>query len=205
MWKRMIIIAAWTFLVSFAAFFAVDVGETVYAILVACIWVLLRVQYRYDGNGELYGKAFVLFTWNFLAYICTNLLRGERLNLCFCAVYGGFLVVVTVLFWYQMRRQGKAEENRHLFRERVFDRERLESYLSVFSIVGINGPWGSGKSFVTDHIDQTGYIPIKIDLLVCNLDEIQSVLLNELDKVLREYGIFSTFSPKIKNCCSRTD
>lgn len=35
-------------------------------------------------------------------------------------------------------------------------------------------------------------------MLFCNVDEIQTVILNELDKLLKNQGIFSPFSPKLK-------
>ncbi|MEJ6464353.1 ATP-binding protein [Fusobacterium nucleatum] len=88
------------------------------------------------------------------------------------------------------------ENDGDLFVERKYDLERLLNYLNYFSIIGINGEWGSGKSFLTDHLKN--FILIKIDLLSCNVDEIQTVILNELDKLLKNQGIFSPFSPKLK-------
>lgn len=88
------------------------------------------------------------------------------------------------------------ENDGDLFVERKYDLERLLNYLNYFSIIGINGEWGSGKSFLTNHLKN--FILIKIDLLSCNVDEIQTVILNELDKLLKNQGIFSPFSPKLK-------
>ncbi|WP_454953534.1 P-loop NTPase fold protein [Fusobacterium hwasookii] len=88
------------------------------------------------------------------------------------------------------------ENAEDLFVERKYDLERLLNYLNNFSIIGINGEWGSGKSFLIDHLKN--FILIKIDLLSCNIDEIQTVILNELDKLLKNQGIFSPFSPKLK-------
>lgn len=88
------------------------------------------------------------------------------------------------------------ENTEDLFVERKYDLERLLNYLNNFSIIGINGEWGSGKSFLIDHLKN--FILIKIDLLSCNIDEIQTVILNEIDKLLKNQGIFSPFSPKLK-------
>ena len=90
----------------------------------------------------------------------------------------------------------KVEDKKELFEERKEDLKRLEKYLKDFNIVGIDGDWGSGKSFLTDHLE--GYIKIKIDLLACNEDDIQIVVLNELDKLLKNQRIFSSYSPKLK-------
>ena len=88
------------------------------------------------------------------------------------------------------------ENAEDLFIERKYDLERLLNYLNNFSIIGINGEWGSGKSFLTDHLED--FTLVKIDLLSCNIDEIQSVIINEIDKLLKKEGIFSPFSPKLK-------
>ena len=90
----------------------------------------------------------------------------------------------------------KVAEEKELFEERKEDLKRLEKYLKDFNIVGIDGDWGGGKSFLTDHLE--GYIKIKIDLLACNEDDIQIVVLNELDKLLKNQRIFSSYSPKLK-------
>ena len=37
-----------------------------------------------------------------------------------------------------------------------------------------------------------------MNLLACNLDEIQTILLNELERVLSEHGIFSRYSRKLR-------
>ena len=79
------------------------------------------------------------------------------------------------------------KNNEDLFVEHKYDLKRLLNYLENFSIIGINGEWGSGKSFLTDHLKN--FILIKIDLLSCNIDEIQTVILNELDKLLKNQGI----------------
>lgn len=90
----------------------------------------------------------------------------------------------------------KAGTTKTLFVERQNDLKRLRDYLDNFSIVGLNGDWGSGKSFLTDHLE--GFHMVKIDLLSCNLEEVQSLVIRELDKVLKEEGVLSPFSPKIR-------
>lgn len=205
MWKTMVTSAIWTLLFSVLVFYAVDIRTEVYFFTVAAAWGLLLVQYSsYKKNQNLYRQALAISCSNFLAFIFFKWIHGYHfafdLEDRFCIGYGLLLGVAFVVGrWIARRKTTTAEaKGEVLFRERKFDAERLREYLSVFSVIGINGPWGSGKSFVTDHIGNTGYMPIKIDLLACNLDEIQSVLLNELDKVLKERGIFSPYSPKLK-------
>lgn len=194
----------WTGLVSLFAFYAVDVNTWVYLIAVGLIWSLLLLRFSCGKSREFYRKTPVVFLSNFLAFVLSKYLHGYRLMLdaedCVCILYCGALAAGCMLCLFAVKKNAPSEKEREevLFRERKFDRDRLEEYLSIFSIIGVDGPWGSGKSFVTDRIRTEKYIPVKIDLLACNLDEIQRVLLNELDKVLKDNGIFSSYSPKLQ-------
>ena len=111
--------------------------------------------------------------------------------MCYCILY---------LFILSQKENDKSKINlkthEELFTERKYDLKRLIDYLNNFSIIGINGEWGSGKSFLTDHLED--FTLVKIDLLSCNIDEIQSVIINEIDKLLKNEGIFSPILSKIK-------
>lgn len=204
--KTIILSVIWTFLVSLLLFGTVDINSWVYLGVAMAAWILLGVQYPFQTNKNqmLYWQALAIFCSNFFTFVCSKWIHGYRfafdLEDRFCIGYGILLGMAVAAACRIPKREADAAEEKGelLFRERKFDIERLREYLAVFSIIGINGPWGSGKSFVTDHIETADYVPVKIDLLACNLDEIQSVLLNELDKVLKERGIFSSYSPKIR-------
>ncbi len=94
-----------------------------------------------------------------------------------------------------------------LFPERKYDLERLIHYLEHFEMIGINGAWGTGKSYLTSALklhpsSRDKYIFIEIHLLSCNLNEIQEILIHELEKVLSRHGIFSRNSGKLKRLLS---
>lgn len=94
--------------------------------------------------------------------------------------------------------QTDAEDN--LFRERKYDLQRVYYYLQNVPIVGLNASYGEGKSFLVNMIyhDQAmrkRFTFIQVDLLTCNLDNIESILLNKIELVLQSNGIYS-FSGK---------
>lgn len=194
----------WTFLVSLIFFETFDIDTRIYLVAALCVWGILCVQYKYRKNCDFYWKTGIIFVGNFLAFLFIKYCDGYRMTLdaedCVCIVYGVSLTVNECYLYFRRRNKmiQQAKKKKHLFRERQFDRERLQEYLSIFPMIGINAPWGDGKSFLVDHLEKKDYIVVKIDLLACNLDEIQTVLLNELDKVLKEQGYFSPFSPKLK-------
>ena len=142
---------------------------------------------------------FLLSITNSISFYLVKYIQEESFSeltiniliVCYCILY---------LFILSQKENDKSKINlkthEELFTERKYDLKRLIDYLNNFSIVGINGEWGSGKSFLTDHLQD--FTLIKIDLLSCNIDEIQSVIINEIDKLLKNEGIFSPFSPKLK-------
>lgn len=90
-----------------------------------------------------------------------------------------------------------------LFRERRWDLERLTQLLEAGDLIGMDAPWGSGKTFLIRSLEKRPeiaehYAFIEINLLTCNLDEIQEILLSELEKFLARNGIFSRYSRRLK-------
>lgn len=195
-----------TFVISLMAFYAIDISTELYFIgIIACIAILYTKKYSLKKNIELYQKVNWVFLGNFGAFLATEFCKGylsqwDCKGKFYCG-YAFLLVMFGVFLFIQKSKDEKKlekQEEKELFRERRYDRERILEYLKGFDIVGVNGPWGSGKSFVVDHLRVTDYKIVKIDLLACNLDEIQTVLLNEIEKALRSEKIFSAYSPKLK-------
>lgn len=94
----------------------------------------------------------------------------------------------------QIGHEKNAQEN--LFRERTYDMERLCSFIQEVPIVGMDAPWGDGKSFLVNMIYQNWemkkrFMFIQIDLLTCDLNEIESILLGEIERALQNNGIYS--------------
>ncbi len=94
--------------------------------------------------------------------------------------------------------EGKAKETKKvLMKQQKYDRNRILQYIKSFDIIGVNGVWGSGKSFITDDIMEARdiseqYIFVKIDLLSCHLDQIHSVIFDSIARVLASERVFST-------------
>lgn len=192
----------WIYLLFLPLFYTLDLPTWIYLLMVGGIWIMLLLKYPISSNRKWYCQLVPAFLCNLFTFALAKWLRGYYLVFDLedigCVFYG--LAMLALIFKIH-KAMGKDEINEpqdDLFCERKYDRERLLEYLKEFSIVGVNGAWGSGKSFLVDHIEDDTYMIVKIDLLACNVDDIQAVLLNELDKVLKDAGIFSPFSPKLK-------
>ena len=212
----------WVFCISLVAFYFIKIPIEIYKIILLLIWIYMILEYKPIKNLELYINLSVYSIVNIISFYISNLIGGKevksfKINDLKIEVlesniiqYNEISKIIIVLFIFVIsffvckfikqkiydKKNNKIKEKKELFEERKEDLKRLEKYLKDFNIVGIDGDWGSGKSFLTDHLE--GYIKIKIDLLACNEDDIQIVVLNELDKLLKNQRIFSSYSPKLK-------
>jgi len=189
----------WVFLLSLVFFYSFSISFKFYFLILLGIWFFSVLQYPLNKNRYWYIQFFLLSITNSISFYLVKYIQEESFSeltiniliVCYCILY---------LFILSQKENDKSKINlkthEELFTERKYDLKRLIDYLNNFSIVGINGEWGSGKSFLTDHLQD--FTLIKIDLLSCNIDEIQSVIINEIDKLLKNEGIFSPFSPKLK-------
>lgn len=197
--------------VSAIVFYIWDVPEWLYFLVLLGVWLFFLLQYPMGKNIGLYSRLLACSISNSLVYFSFKLQTYNWERFCECyslpwkilsAVYGilFFRIVLNVLRKCLVTTTNKIEEagtTKTLFVERENDLKRLRDYLDNFSIVGLNGDWGSGKSFLTDQLKDDFHM-VKIDLLSCNLEEVQSLVIRELDKVLKEEGVLSPFSPKIR-------
>lgn len=116
------------------------------------------------------------------------------LGICSVLILGVDFVGLMIYARSELGQKEKAQEN--LFRERTYDMERLCSFIQKVPIVGMDAPWGDGKSFLVNMIYQNEEMKkrftfIQIDLLTCDLNEIESILLEEIERVLQNNRIYS--------------
>ena len=204
------------FIFSFAFFYIFSVRFRIVTIVTIAVMALLStVSYRNRKHTFPKSAGFfiaILFAYS-MEYIAVkhDLLqidvisaihfvtgRMELFDVVLCAGIVAFLLYSIRLIFH---KKIIAPETVRILNEQKYDIERLEHYVSNFNITGINGVWGSGKTFLTEEFkrrNQNNYTFITIGLLHCNLDEILGKLLEELDKVLLENGILSLYSHKLK-------
>lgn len=200
--------AVYLFIFSIILFETLSIDQVIYIIISFGVWIILLLNYKKKENICFYSNATSLCLCNLLAFIFTNYLKGEQINVyridIIYLVYAVVLLISDLYFLYlQLNTKVKDVKEENLFPQRKYDLERIIYYLNYMKTIGINASWGSGKSFLINslktHPDiQEKYIFIQIDLLSCNLDDIQNILLNEMEKVLYNNRIFSKHSKKLK-------
>ena len=197
--KDFLINILWIFLLSLIFFYSFSISFKFYFSILLGVWLFLILQYPIDKNENWYIQFIFFSIINLISFYLVRYFQKKIFLILSIKILITYYLILfcTILFkcvYYTSKTN--LENDGDLFVERKYDLERLLNYLNYFSIIGINGEWGSGKSFLTNHLKN--FILIKIDLLSCNVDEIQTVILNELDKLLKNQGIFSPFSPKLK-------
>ena len=197
--KDFLINILWIFLLSLIFFYSFSISFKFYFSILLGVWIFLTLQFPIDKNENWYIQFIFFSIINSISFYLVRYFQKKIfLILSIKILITYYLILFCIILFKCVYYTSKTnlENDGDLFVERKYDLERLLNYLNYFSIIGINGEWGSGKSFLTDHLKN--FILIKIDLLSCNVDEIQTVILNELDKLLKNQGIFSPFSPKLK-------
>lgn len=191
-----------------AIFYVLNIKTLVFEVFLLLIYVALAWSYPLKQN-HYFRKVLLFWTSGVLtSFAVTKYLIVEHMPV---VTTGKIipLVILAIAFVCDLIRLRKdaddasahpTDAENNLFRERKYDLQRVYYYLQNVPIVGLNASYGEGKSFLVNMIyhDQAmrkRFTFIQVDLLTCNLDNIENILLNKIEQVLQSNGIYS-FSGK---------
>lgn len=91
-----------------------------------------------------------------------------------------------------------------IFEERLDDCNRLKSLIKNFDCIGIDAPWGAGKTFLVDYLCnlkdiQKSYEIVRIEALAYSYNEYDKLILGKIDTVLNQHYIFSQNFMRMQN------
>ena len=204
------------FLVSFLTFaFILNPVETNLFLFVSDIllFVILMTLIKPE-NADILWRVIYTGLSIALGFAASKIYRGENhfiintnnadlRNILLSALFIEVLIVFLTVVLGNMNSQANDDGSEmpvNLYPERENDLERLTAYLSQYSVVGVNGIWGSGKTVLVDEyiIRNTAFHVIKVEALACNLDEIDAYLFRRLESVLWQESIFPRYSRKLQ-------
>ena len=119
-------------------------------------------------------------------------------------------LIIISFYMYGILCKDKNEKNTsevHLFEQQKNDISRLGNYINSYNSVGINGEWGTGKSYITDFLikqNNNKYIPVVISLLTCDVDNIAEILMDRLSSVMKNNLIYSKYANQIVHAFKNT-
>lgn len=178
------------------------------------IWLLALMKYSRDENKYFWDSLLVITLACCMAFFgakycrgseCRDMLFGESILAmigCFeVFVSRGCMAYHSHCFTRKKRNTVYAPE---LMKAQQYDMVRLKNFIWKHQIVGLNGAWGAGKSFLIqklyeDSDFQKEFEVIPIDLLAVHLEEIEKILMRNLDDIMEKYGIFSGVSSKLQS------
>ena len=171
-------------------------------VLVAGLYFIIRYDMIVSGKTSFV----ILFV--ILAAMLSLYKNGDidinQYTLTGIILFGGILLLRLVyLFFKDFYRDDKSYKIDTIFPERKQDLQRIMYYIKRENIVGIDAPWGAGKTYLLDALAieesmKSEYDIIKLDVLTCNTKQLIPVLFYDLDNILKKNGILSLQSNFIK-------
>lgn len=192
---KRLVLAVLAFLVVFAA---VPGLRLVHLLgLLAAGLCALGLLYR-NASSRFFGRVIAGGTGCLGGFVLARTMLQDRpLRMVSASEYAllflDFLLWAGLLLWSCRADAAPKREKPPLFKEQVPDKARLIQYIQDLPIVGIHAKWGNGKSFLWENLRsdlQAQFEIVQIDLLACDLDQIEAFLIRELEKVLERGQIY---------------
>lgn len=207
-----------TFLLSLLFFYTVNITMDFYLILFILSGLFVLIFYRNTKHQEILTGLLVLGLGNLSAFMTMHYVRNGWPHYLF--MQGGetalyrkafllgvcgleILAIAGKILFYGYRNKRIRHQQPVMLKSREYDIARILEYLPQVEAVGLNGVWGSGKSFLVEQLCDKAeivseYEIIRIDLLSCSLDKVEEIVLSGIDDILHRNGVLSGHSVKLR-------
>ena len=203
--RKILSIAVISAILSVLLFLSVDIGFYPYIIISGLLLIFFSINYCIFKNKKFYRTFLLIDIINIIEFLAKKYFDGFRF--CFDIqdkVYIGYFITLFIILGitFADRFNSTKAKYENLFSERKYDLDRLINYLQQFNIVGINAHWGDGKSYLFKLFQDKSkdqYYFINIGVLSVTVDTIEKFVVDEINHILEENGIYSSASSKIKD------
>ena len=203
--RKILSIAVISAILSVLLFLSVDIGFYPYIIISGLLVIFFSINYCICKNKKFYRTFLLIDIINTIGFLAKKYFDGFRF--CFDIqdkVYIGYFITLFIILGitFADRFNSTKAKYENLFSERKYDLDRLINYLQQFNIVGINAHWGDGKSYLFKLFQDKSkdqYYFINIGVLSVTVDTIEKFVVDEINHILEENGIYSSASSKIKD------
>ena len=203
--RKILSIAVISAILSVLLFLSVDIGFYPYIIISGLLVIFFSINYCICKNKKFYRTFLLIDIINIIEFLAKKYFDGFRF--CFDIqdkIYIGYFITLFIILGitFADRFNSTKAKYENLFSERKYDLDRLINYLQQFNIVGINAHWGDGKSYLFKLFQDKSkdqYYFINIGVLSVTVDTIEKFVVDEINHILEENGIYSSASSKIKD------
>lgn len=180
------------------------------------IWFALFLSYGNRKNRFWLMNSLTIALGSAIAFILIKLLTGCRVRsmtlpeISLLSLGALEVLIAAGLCSKKAKEPCRLTGQPQLYEERKHDMERIRQYIQEFEILGINAGWGMGKSFLMEHLKEDSllreqFAVIQIDLLSCDLDAVELILVEELEKLFRQERVYPEHSRQLKNLLGKNE
>lgn len=180
------------------------------------IWFVLFLSYGNRKNKLWLMNSLTIALGSAIAFVLIKLLTGRHVRsmtlpeISLLSLGALEVLIAAGLCIKKAKEPCRLTRQPQLYEERKHDLERIRQYIQEFEILGINAGWGMGKSFLMEHLKEDSllreqFAVIQIDLLSCDLDAVELILVEELEKLFRQERIYPEHSRQLKNLLGKNE
>lgn len=197
--------------IAIVLFLTINPTLSLYTVFFIATWILISINFSVFKNREFYQKIFWISLFVSLVPYAILAIRKEKIikntydQLEVFLISLVLLAVLTALAVSYLdkviNRSQTKDKQPEMIPKRAKDLQSLMKYLDAFEIVGVNGRWGTGKTFLVNRLKERvkdEYEFIEIDLLTSNLNEMQLALITGFEEVLAKNEILPKHAQKLK-------
>lgn len=196
-----------TMIVAGAFTLVVSPSLSIYLFFADTILFLVLIIYAAVNNTQFFKRCLVVLIGTGVGFVTVKLLTGYHLRCLYkqeiiCVIFM-MVELVIVICCCLFPPCKKSEDEDTIYEERKYDLQRIKRYIMDVQIMGINAGWGVGKTFLMECMKKEKEIQdqfdiIQIDLLSCDLDHVELILVEELEKVFKKNRIYPDNSHEMK-------
>ncbi|MEB2280042.1 KAP family NTPase [Lysinibacillus xylanilyticus] len=188
-------------------FNSIEVSWKIYMLVFCAQSLLVLINFAFSKNKSLFKSLVTINVVFFITYCTKQIIENGNPTqmwgdeIAFISILSSLIVTILFLFLQDVHQVKIESVKPILIEKRELDLKLLEHYVETFQIIGLNGRWGTGKTFLVNKLRErlkNQYEFIEIDLLTCNLHEMQSTLINEFEELLYRNRIIPKYANKMK-------
>lgn len=202
--KNQINLFIFSCIISAILIYTVNISPIIYFLVFSIEIIFIANNINFRKNKEVMWKILLI---NIVFYVIYIFNTSQKNNITNTSQYLLLIIGVIVFLFVEILDHVESDEientslNRKIFKKREKDFEELENYIKLYNTVGLNGSWGTGKTHIVKKFmfnNKNNYEFIEIDLLTCNLKELQNILVESFEKVFYSNKIIPKNANKLK-------